>query len=379
MDITYISLESVSSPLAESVQVAKMCDAMISEGHDVRLIAPLPKSELGLRNGGLAQIYDLRHNIEPLYRSLPPSHLGRTWYAMMGRLSSFGRIAYTRFGSCAAVCVYTGARTVFDLDALPKSNSPAELVLKRLLRNQSPRLRIAVITEALRQMVAERYSYADTDKMIIAPNGVDTIPFDYAPGRDEARQTLNLPGDKPIVGHVGSLSPSNGVETLAQLVSQMPEVHFLMVGDRGDGLNRLRGEAGDSGAGTNLIAPGNVDNSEVPLWLSACDILLLANQILPGWENRNALYTSPMKLFEYMASGKPIIASDLPILREILDEDTAVFVPSSDIGAWIEAIRNLLKDPARGKALGATASQRAAEHYSWRTRAHTILDGLEQP
>ena len=376
MNITYISLEDIVPHSPVSIQVTKMCDAMMAEGHDVQLIAPAHGTREGLRGGELAQLMGLRHEIYPVYRALPPSHLGRAWYAMRGRLSSFGRIAYTRFGSCAAVCVYTGARTVFDLDALPRADSPADLILKRLLRNRSPRLRIAVITEALRRMVAERYPFADADKIIVAPDGVDPAQFDSAPVRDEARQILNLPGDKPIVGHIGSLSPTNGVETLAGLVSRMPDVHFLMVGDRGrgGGLDYLKEAARASG---NLTAPGNVNQSEVPTWLSACDILLLANRILPGFENRNALYTSPMKLFEYMASGRPIVASDLSILREVLDDDTAVLVPSEDIGAWTEAIKGLLRDPNRGETLGAAARLRATERYSWRSRARTILDGIE--
>ena len=106
-------------------------------------------------------------------------------------------LAYTRFGSCAAICLYTGARTVFDLDALPNPDSPADRILKQLLRNRSSRLRITVLTEALRQMLAERYPFADADIILIAPDGVDPVQFDSAPGRDEARNILNLPYNKP--------------------------------------------------------------------------------------------------------------------------------------------------------------------------------------
>ena len=379
MDITYISYASVPSYAAESLQVMKVCEAMMEEGHDVRLIAPEQEVDTMLRGVDLTQHYGLRHDIKPAYRTLPPTYLGRTWYAMRGRVSSLGRIAYTRYGSCAAVCLYTGARVVLELHEAPKINSPAELILRRLLRNQSPRLRIVVITKVLRQILADRYPFADVKNIIVAPDGVDPARFDCIPSRDEARQILNLPKDIPIVGHIGSLSPTNGVETIANLVARMPEIHFLMVGDRGRGgaLNYLKEVAYNSGATSNLTTPGNVKNSEVPLWLSACDVLLLANRIAPGWDNRNALWTSPLKMFEYMASGKPIVASDQPVLREILDDGTAVFVPSTDADAWAGAVTALLQDPVRANFLGMAARRRVTKCYTWRARVRTCLDGLE--
>ena len=358
----------------------KVCEAMIEEGHDVRLIAPSLKTDTRLKGVDPIQFYGLRHATKPVFHGLPPSHLGRAWYAMRGRLSSLGRTAYTRNGSVAAICVNTGAPTVLELHGPPLLKSPADFILKRLLSMQSPRLRIVVITEALRQMLAERYPLADVRKFVVAPDGVDPTQFADLPNRQQARQMLNLPMETTIVGHIGSLSPTNGVEILSQLVSRLPDIHFVMVGDRGrgEGLNHVREAARNSGGTGNLTTPGNINNSEVPLWMSACDILLLANRIVPGWENRNALWTSPLKMFEYMASGRPIISSDLPVLREILDEKTAVLVPSDDIDAWIEAIRHLKKCPRSAIALGEAARQKVINSYSWRARVRTCLDGLEQ-
>ena len=380
MNITYISYAAVPSYAAESLQIMKVCEAMMEEGHDVRLIAPARRTDPALRDVDVARHYGLRREIKPVYRVLPPTYLGQAWYALRGRLSSLGRIAYTRYGSCAAVCINAGARTVLELHGLPKVGSPADFVLKRLLRTQSRRLRVVTITDALRRMLAERYPFADSEKVIVAPDGVDTARFDSAPGRDEARRILNLPKDAPIVGHVGSLSPTNGVEILAKLISRMPEIHFCIVGDsgRGGALDYLKEVSRNSKTnGVNLTAPGQVPNSEVPLWMSACDILLLANQTPPGWENRNALWTSPLKLFEYMASGRLIIASDLPVIREVLDDETAFLVQSDDTGAWMKAIRATVKDPKRGKAIGEAARRKAKERYTWRARTRTALHGLE--
>ena len=379
MKITYISYAPVPSYAAESLQIMKVCEAMIEEGHDIRLIAPARRTEPALVGVDVVKHYGLRREIRPERRALPPTYLGRAWYAMMGRLSSLGRIAYTRYGWCAAVCVNTGARAVLELHEVPGVNSPSELILRQLLKKQSPRLRIVVITEVIRQMLADRYPFSDAEDIVVAPDGVDIAQFANLPDRAQARQMLNLPMDATIVGHVGSLSPTNGVETIAKLVSRMPDVHFLMVGDRGrgDALNQVREATHNSGGGSNLTTPGNVHNSEVPIWMSACDVLLLANRVVPGWENRNALWTSPLKMFEYMASGRPIIASDHPVIREVLDDDTASLVPSDDVDAWMKAITSLKKHPDTGIAMGKAARQRAINRYSWRVRVRTSLEGLD--
>ncbi len=379
MKITYISYAPVPSYAAESLQIMKVCEAMAEEGHDIRLITPIRKTDAELQGVDAAQLYGLRRDIRPECHILPPSYLGRIWYAIRGRLSSFGRIAYTRYGACAAVCVYTGARTTLELHEVPRLNSLSELILRLLLRTKSQRLRIVVITEVIRKMLADRYPFVETENIVVAPDGVDPARFANLPSRGRARQILNLPPDAAIVGHIGSLSPTNGVEVIAKLVSRMSDIHFLLVGSsgRGNALNHVRDAALCSGTIDNLTTPGHVTNSEVPLWMSACDVLLLANQIVPGWDNRNALWTSPLKMFEYMASGRPIIASDQPVLREVLDENTAVLVQSDDIDAWMGAITDLIKHPNRGRAIGAAARQKVIDRYTWRARVCTILDGLE--
>jgi glycosyltransferase involved in cell wall biosynthesis len=88
-----------------------------------------------------------------------------------------------------------------------------------------------------------------------------------------------------------------------------------------------------------------------------------------------APYLSPMKLFEYLASGRPILSSDLPVLREVLDDEFAVLLPPGDVGAWAAALEALAADPARRERLG-EAGRTAAGQYSWKARAERILAGL---
>jgi glycosyltransferase involved in cell wall biosynthesis len=84
---------------------------------------------------------------------------------------------------------------------------------------------------------------------------------------------------------------------------------------------------------------------------------------------------SPMKMFEYMATGRAILACDLPVLREVLDETMAVFCPLEQADAWESALGGLLADPQRRKALGQSA-RTAVEQYSWVKRAQRALEGF---
>jgi glycosyltransferase involved in cell wall biosynthesis len=88
-----------------------------------------------------------------------------------------------------------------------------------------------------------------------------------------------------------------------------------------------------------------------------------------------APYLSPMKLFEYLASGRAVLSSDLPVLREVLDDRIAVLLPPGDLGAWASALETLIADPDRRERLGA-AGRTAAGRYSWKARAERILAGL---
>ena len=127
-------------------------------------------------------------------------------------------------------------------------------------------------------------------------------------------------------------------------------------------------------------APGNVEftgfvaPSAVPDYLAAADVLVMpTTEDLPY-----AAYTSPLKLFEYMASGSPVVASDLPVLREVLRHgENALLYPPRDPVALAEAVRRLWSEPAFGHAV-ADRAWSDVQHYGWRPRAARILERIDE-
>jgi glycosyltransferase involved in cell wall biosynthesis len=129
----------------------------------------------------------------------------------------------------------------------------------------------------------------------------------------------------------------------------------------------------------NVTFAGFVPNAQLPLYQAAADVLLMpySREIgISSGSGHSAQVSSPMKMFEYLATGRAILASDLPVFHEVLNETNAVFCPAEDVPAWQQALQTLLFDsPARKDALAQQAA-RDAHKYLWTERARRILDGF---
>jgi glycosyltransferase involved in cell wall biosynthesis len=173
--------------------------------------------------------------------------------------------------------------------------------------------------------------------------------------------------DAVTVVYAGHLYKWKGVDVLLEALAGTPGVRAVIVGgqERESDKPRLEAQAGELGLGDRVTFTGPVPRSGVPGWLARADILVLPNLTSP----LSTHATSPLKLFEYMAAGRAIVASDLPSIREILTDDvTAVLVSPGDAAALAQGIRRLAGDAALRARLAAAAARAVAE-YSWDERA----------
>jgi glycosyltransferase involved in cell wall biosynthesis len=127
----------------------------------------------------------------------------------------------------------------------------------------------------------------------------------------------------------------------------------------------------------NVTMTGFVEHSHIPLYQAAADILLMpyGRSISASSGQDIAETINPMKMFEYMASGRAIVSADLPVIREVLNEKNAVFCEPGNVNGWRFVIESLLADEVHRKALGAQA-RKDAERYTWTERAGRILNGF---
>jgi glycosyltransferase involved in cell wall biosynthesis len=216
------------------------------------------------------------------------------------------------------------------------------------------------ITRALADEMTERFG--TRSGLAVVPDGVAIAAHGAAPPI--------VRHHPPVVGYAGHLYPWKGVDVLLDAIARVPSVRALVVGGLAGepDLARMRAHARGLNIDDRVTFAGAVPPTEVAARLAEMDVLVLPNTAT----HTSARYTSPLKLFEYMAAARPVVASDLPALREVLkDGDNALLVAPGDAGQMADAIKRLLHDTALAARLAATAF-RDVQAYSWDCRAERL-------
>jgi glycosyltransferase involved in cell wall biosynthesis len=220
--------------------------------------------------------------------------------------------------------------------------------------------------------VADEFKAHGFDHVLPLPNGIDLSEFSFTADKHALRKELGLPADKKIALYSGFLYGWKGVDTLVDaapiIEMSAPDVRLVIVGGSAEDVAAYKRTISERKI-TNMGFIGYRDRKVIPRYLKAADVLLLPNS---ARSQESVRYTSPIKLFEYMASGIPIVASDLPSLREILNEGNSVLVPPDDAEGLARGLIGILKDPARAAALSKKA-RADVEPLTWDDRAKKIL------
>jgi glycosyltransferase involved in cell wall biosynthesis len=179
----------------------------------------------------------------------------------------------------------------------------------------------------------------------------------------------------PRIGWVGSFGSWHGAEVLVRALRELPDgVGAVLVGDgpRRESCRRL---AEELGVASRIEWTGALAHRDAVGRLAACDVLASPHVPLEGGE---PFFGSPTKLFEYMAIGRPIVASRLEQIGEVLEDGrTGRLVRPGEPGELAQAIREVLAMPGRGRTLGEAARREALAHHTWHHRAVEILEALE--
>lgn len=219
---------------------------------------------------------------------------------------------------------------------------------------------IVSITQGLADKLKEVFAIRAPVKVV--PDGVNPLFF--------AKDTQ--PPQNGKIVYVGQLYPWKGAETLIAALKYLPDGELHLVGGSEERINKLRQTANQSGIGRRIFFHGQVSPREVRIHLAeaAVAVLPLTPDLI------SATFTSPLKLFEYMAARVPIVASDLPSTREILaDGVNALLVQPNNPQALAEGIRRLLGEQGLAQRL----SQRAYEDvsaFTWDKRAERLIHFL---
>lgn len=380
MKIALIAPTYLPARRANTIQVMKMAQAFTGIGHVVQVYVPgLPSQEVTWNE--LAQQYGIRDLIKVEWL---PAHvqLRRYDYAVRSvmRVRRWGAdLLFTRLPQAAAFASLIGLSTIYEVHDYPQGRMG--IVLFRLFLRGRGKRRLVAITQALSSDLATQLEVpASPPFTIVAPDGVDLERYVNLPDPQAARAALSSRHGWQLgftAGYTGHFYPGRGERMMLELAKCLPEVTFLFVGGETQDLVRLRSGV-ESRKLENVILTGFVPNAELPEYQAACDLLLMPYQIQVAASSGGDIgrYLSPMKMFEYLACGRAILASDLPVLREVLNPSNATLLPPDQTEAWVSAIRTLKANPDQRTLLGAQARQDSVQ-YTWKGRAEHILNGLE--
>ena len=214
-------------------------------------------------------------------------------------------------------------------------------------------------------------------KPVVVPNSFELEAFEGECDVSSLRTRLDLPLDRKIVCYCGNTYKVRGIEILVRAAAEIPEVEFLIVGGR-ERANALWREMARQSGAANFRMEGFVRQREVSAYLLASDILVMPYSsgvtIRDGTEAGE--FTSPLKLFEYMAAGKPIVATGVPSVLEILRPgENSVITPPDDEEEFIRVLGLVLADSELRARVSEGARLDAAE-YTWEKRVEKIIDGV---
>ena len=368
--IYYIANARMPTEKAHGIQIAKMCEALIEAGTDVELVVPKRRTD----ERTLKDFYGLRVEI-------PVTRLGvMDWYDK-GRIgfwisSGFFMFAYGRYLGRArphaagvmlwaididqfsfALVPLLGVPYVAEIHDAKSWSAPFALFFRRAGG-------IVVINRLIKEKISAAFGIRP-EKIAVCPNGIDLKMFSGDIPREDARERLGLPREKTIALYAGQFYSWKGLGIMRDAAALLPDVDFYFVGGGADDYRAASGRA----PMPNMRFAGYRPYEDMPQWLAAADVLVLLGTRDGEY---SYLHTSPMKLFEYMASRRPIVAADTPANRQVVSSDEAVFYRPDDAADLARKI-HFVREYAVDAADRAERARMKVAQFAWEKRAKDIL------
>lgn len=363
MNILYAANMRMPTERAHGAQVAHMCAAFAKKGAAVTLAVPKRGNHI---QEDVYTYYALPRAFTTEYHAiLDTVGWGRLGFVFESLL--FGFQVLRRVRTQKPDVVYGRDELVLVLLALFSSvpfvwetHTGAWGMVARFVAARAKR--VVVISKGLKVWYEERG--IDEAKLCVAHDGIDVEAFAQPEEKHAARLRLGIPEGKSVVLYIGSLGGWKGTDTFCEAAALSPEVHFAIIGGTAEQIIQHKVRY------PQVQFLGARPYREVADNQAAADVLVLPNTAM---DRVSAYFTSPLKLFTYLAAGKPIVAADIPSIREVVDERAVTFFAPDSAEALAEGVVRALKDPGKGMV-----AQEVAAGYSWEARAAHILTCLKK-
>lgn len=378
MRIHYIAPSTLPSRSANSVHVVWQCEALSRLGAEVTLYAKRAMPEASELPGALRAAYGVNLDSVELATIYSASEMGNSLRIARHALSQIrhsgsGEHILSRNLYAAFVLALIYRRPLlFETHQL--EIGPRKWLQGALIR--CPWVTTIVISEHLARYLAEHHGVPPHRTLILpdaAPDGIQPVP----PAERRARLCALVEEAhgswKQVCGYFGHLYPGRGIEIVEGMAVACPESLFLVYGGAETDLAFRRA----ANRHANVAFMGYVPHPVARELMGLMDVLLMPYQerVSIGVAGHDtAGWMSPMKMFEYLGAGVPFVASDLPVLREVLrDGDNCLLVSPADVRAWIAALTRLEKQPNLASQLSFNAHVQYKQKHTWIRRGEQII------
>ena len=375
MRIGCITTSIIPSKTANSIQAVKVCHALKQIGHDIHLWVP----EFQRAHWDeIAEIYGITDQFEitwlPFSKRLKQYDF--SWRSVRSAINWKAEVVYTWALQAAFFANLQKVPVAMEFHDFPMGFMGPKL-FQLLMRLRTEKL-ILTTTLALAQGIEERYDLRfDSGILQIAPNGTDPERYNDLPNPNKARNSLGLKNGF-TVGYTGHFYSGRGMDLLTTIARSMPDINFLWVGGQEKDIAPWHAELYAQSI-HNVTITGFISNSRLPMYQAAADILVMPyGKKIEGSSGGNiARVINPMKMFDYLSTGRAIIASNIPVFHEVLNEKIAVFCDPDNANDWVSAINKLSRNTNLRLSMQEAALD-AAKTYSWKNRARVSIDKLEK-
>ncbi len=358
--ILYAATIRLPTEKAHGAQIMRTSEALAQQGAQVELVVPGRKTRI---KGDVFDYYSVERNFSVTQlRVADWVGWGRVGFLLTvvlfaRRVARHARAQkpdaiYSRDRAIVLALSITSAKLVWEVHG----QEPSWLV-----RRLSSRVQVVAISAGIKDELVRQGMPAG--RVLVAHDGIDLQSFADAPSKDEARRRLKLPPGKKIAMYIGRLDGWKGTDTLFKASVVLPkDVQVVVIGGEQGQVEALRV------AYPHVLFLGFLPYRDIANNEAAADVVVLPNT---ARDMTSRKYTSPLKLFSYMASGVPMVVSDLPSLREVVSEKEAFFFKPDSAESLTSSIVEALAAPDALVRAGC-AKQMVAE-YTWDKRAGRII------
>lgn len=372
LKILHISASTIPSRTANSINVMKMCNAFSRMGHEVVLLSI---KRPGSHEKDVKSDFDF-YGVEPHF-GIRKLHVPQMKYSILlytlrcaiETIKIKPDVVYGRFLWVVWLVAMLGFEVIYEMHFPVKQMSRmGRLLFSNLVKNRKLK-HLVVISHALKEMIEDNVS---GKKIIVAHDGADLLSTN-----DKEFRTVisDQYGNRIKVGYVGHLYSGRGIELIFKMATELPDIDFHLIGGTEKDIKARKRRV----KGNNVFFHGFIPPSLINNYILDCDILVMPYQRSVHLRDKcidTSQWMSPLKMFEYMASEKPIIASNLPVLREVLKHGkNAILVNPNDTDGWVRAVKHLANNEEARKKIAQQALIDLKQSYTWERRAQRVLSG----